>query len=244
MKMQESICSLKTINDTFEVRIENERKYLSERRKTLEKKYNALQEKYDQEVKAREELEERLRVLDNRHWRHRSQNRGGKVRGQGAMHPNSRESGLARSNNHNNNSGFNNSNQITALRVNTAIPRASRRLSLLPRPSRPSTPIHPENTRESESNSSTLTSSISSTFTQTTISTNESFSSVDSFEQRSESPSSPRTMKPPSSRRFMDLPPQPRFVTANSSMGVNRESVSHGRQDTWANVARSRSNLK
>jgi hypothetical protein len=220
-------------NETYEHRIENERKHLTEQRK-------ALQEKYDQEIKARKELEDKLKAFEAKHWRQRSQNRG-RGRGQGTLHTNSRDFGSTRPTNNSNN---NNSTQAAAFQMETARQNIPRRPSLLPRPSRPSTPIRPPYTREPESNSSTLTSSISSTFSRTSQNTNESFSSADTFSMRCASPNSPRTVIPTSPEELMAPPPQPRFGRENTALETERESASHVKKPSWANVARSGSSTK
>lgn len=239
--MRDRVRALEMANETYEHRIENERKHLTDQRK-------ALQEKYDQEVKARKELEEktkvleeRLKALDTRHWRQRSQNRG-RGRGQGPFHPNSRDAAPVRSNN---NSNYNNETQVTAFRVEMGRPNVilPRRPSLLPRPSRPSTPIRSPITREPGSNSSTLTSSMSSTFTQRSQNSNESFSSTETFSAGSGSPNSPRTMRPPSPRDLLAPLPLPSFQHANTTIEIGRRPAVRANERSWANIARSGSNI-
>lgn len=233
-RMRDRIRSLETASETYEHRIDNERKHAAEQRKTL-------QEKYDQEVKARKELEEKLRAMDIKNRRPRSQNRG-RGRAQGTLHANARESGPPKPYN-NNNSNSNNNSCIPPFRLDTAGVNVQRRKSFLPVPSRPSTPIRPPCTREPGSSSSTLVSSIHSTFSRASEDTQESFSSVETLSGRSASPNSPRTMKPSSPTPLMVPPPQPKAENTTATLGFYRDQVSHLKKPSWANVARSASNI-
>jgi hypothetical protein len=158
--MQERIRNLDKAENTYEQRINNERQHAAAQR-------NALQERYDQEVKLRKELEEKLKAIEKSR-RPRSQNRGRGSRAQGIVHSNWRVNPASV---HLDPAGPNctlgptSSRPPLPLHVEIAGGVGmQRRKSYLPVPSRPSTPIRPPCSRDPPSNSSTLVSSVHSTF--------------------------------------------------------------------------------
>lgn len=228
--MQDRIRSLEMASETYEHRIENERRHLAEQRK-------ALQDKYDQEVKARRELEEKLRALDVKYHQPRSQNRG-RGRAQGSLHANVRESGSAKFNNSGNGNG---NTRPSPCPADIAIGSIQRRKSFLPIPSRPSTPIRPPCNREPGSSSSTLVSSVHSTFSRASRKTNESFSSTETFGGRSPSPGSPRTVKPASPAVLLEPAPRPRLGKASTTLGIEGGMGVQTEKPSWANIVGSAS---
>lgn len=231
--MQDRVRSLTMASQTYEQRIENERRHLAEQR-------NSLQEKYEQEVKARKELEEKLGVLDTKHRRPRSQNRG-RGRAQGTLHANGREFGPLKANNSNNG---NSNTRAPAFLANNAVGSIQRRKSYLPIPSRPSTPIRPPSNREPGSSSSTLNSSVHSTFTQASRRTNESFSSTETYNDGSGSPGSLKTVKPPPSPTVILRPaPRPTLGKASTTLGIERAPGAQVEKPSWANIVGSSSHI-
>jgi hypothetical protein len=219
-------------SQTYEHRIENERRHLAEQR-------NSLQDKYDQEVKARKELEEKLRVLDTKNRRPRSQNRG-RGRAQGTLHANVRESGPAKANN---SSNGNSNTRASPFLADTAVVNIQRRKSYLPIPSRPSTPIRPPSNREPGSSSSTLNGSVHSTFSQASRRTNESFSSTETFNGRSTSPGSLKTVKPSSPTVLLRPAPRPTLGKASTTLGIERAPGVQMEKPSWANIVGSSSHI-
>ncbi|KAL2069568.1 hypothetical protein VTL71DRAFT_14247 [Oculimacula yallundae] len=192
---------LESINGTWQQRIEKERKHTGEQ-------YKALQEKHNREVETRKQLEAQLKALQKPPRRPGSQNRG-RGRGLGHLH-------FHGINLHTNSVGNTNGNGIGNI-ANGAIatkppplggnlnPLQRRYSSRVPVPTRPatpivsnpspspSTPIRPLITRDPVSTTSTLLSSVHSTFSKTSLRTDDSMSSVSSETVRSMSPESPRS---------------------------------------------------
>ena len=239
--MQERIRNLDKAENTYEQRINNERQHAAAQR-------NALQERYDQEVKLRKELEEKLKATEKSR-RPRSQNRGRGSRTQGIVHSNWRVNpasvhpSLAAPDY---TPGPGSSRPPLPLHVEVAGGVGmQRRKSYLPVPSRPSTPIRPPCNRDPPSNSSTLVSSVHSTFSRASITTNESFSSVESLSQRSASPEiSPTTVRPENSKATnMEPPPSPSSARARRAAEVDGQQMIRAARPSYANIARSASNM-
>lgn len=236
--MRDCTLSLKDANKTYELRIDNERKHMAEQR-------NALQEKYDQEVKMRRSLEERIKTLEEmlktqefRNRRQFAQNRG-RGRGQGAQNLSLRGMGSQRP-------LITTLNNSDAVEGTKRIEIPQRRPSLLPRPSRPSTPTRSPPVCELGSSSTTLTSSVSSAFSRTSQNTSESFSSTDTFNGDNDFPKSSFPDSPINVR----LPPRnlitplviPLFGRATTGPGNQQQPSRNQGRPSWANIARSGSN--
>jgi len=179
--LQDRLSFLELNHGTWEARLENERKHAG-------KQYLALKEKYDKEVEVRKSLEERLRALESHnHKRHPSNNRG-RNKSHGALHPNS--------NQHRNNPSLDSNTRATIKAPqNFALPRnpsstnlvnqsLTRKPSLIPLPTRSSTPIattpnRPSYPRDSGSATSTLVSSTHSIFSNRSTKSTDSVSSVE-----------------------------------------------------------------
>jgi hypothetical protein len=224
------LADLELVNSTFQQRIENERKHAGDQ-------YRALREKYDKELEARKLLEERLKALEvTQARRQRSQNRGrGRVNGFFHGHQNG-----------NVNANFNfNPNRPQESAPNTAAANFPRRTSRVPLPVRPSTPIRPVFNKEPGSSSSTLVSSTHSTFSQNSLQTNDSFSSVDSMTVRSSSPGTPTVTKAaPSSITEMGSPVLPVLENGKLIPEAEKRRSLYVSKPSWANmVARTGSNV-
>jgi len=231
IEKQKRIDELELSNSTWQTRIDKERKHAGDQ-------YKVLQEKYNREVEIRKGLET-LRAMEARSKnRPRSQNRG-RGRSYGFLHP----------------TGNFNSNPMPSpngklpqnIGVDTVVGNFQRRTSRVPLPIRPSTPIQirPTMNRDPGSSSSTLISSVHSTFSQRSERTNESASSVTSSTIRSTSPGSPTTARPVVSP-VMDMkpPPSPTLTTGKANARMERKGAGHVTKSSWANlVARSTSNM-
>jgi hypothetical protein len=222
IEKQKRIDDLELSNSTWQTRIDNERKHAGDQ-------YRALQERYNREVEIRKGLEETLKALEAKpKHRPRSQNRG-RGKSYGLLHPNGNANPMPNAN----------GKPPQNIGLDTTVGNFQRRTSRVPLPIRPSTPIRPAMNRDPGSSSSTLISSVHSTFSQRSGRTNESASSVTSSTIRSTSPSSPTAARPLTSP-VMDLkiPPSPTFA----QVGASRPH--HVAKPSWANlVARSASSV-
>jgi len=229
--MKARLADLESLNATFQQRLENERKHTGEQ-------YTALKERYDKELETRKSLEERLKALEVKPARRqRSQNRG-RGRSQGFLH------GNPRPNPNPNAVVIVNNNQVRNPGQNVPAANITRRPSGLPLPIRPSTPIRPAYNREPGSSSSTLVSSVHSTFSQRSLQTNGSYSSVDSNTLRSSSPDSPTTARHPSSPVMNVRQPVSPVVTNGDTIREAREqNPTHASKPSWAKVVRSASHI-
>jgi serine/threonine protein kinase len=212
---QKRLAHLQSVHGTWEQRIENERKHAG-------KQYEALLEKYNREVSSRQSLEQRLKALEceaqNRSHRPQRNKNKSILNGAGNGH-------LAKFNGGRGGGGN-----------GELIPNCHKR-SLVPRPSRPTTPIRPAFGRDPGSNSSTLASSTHSTFSKASVKTNESASSVSSGTLRSVSPESPTREKAPISPILMNrgLPASSvLMITQPSTRGETRFNAP---RPSWANMA-------
>jgi serine/threonine protein kinase len=232
IEKQKRIDELELSNSTWQTRIDKERKHAGDQ-------YKVLQEKYNREVEIRKGLEETLRAMEARSKnRPRSQNRG-RGRGYGFLHLTGNTHPMPNAN------GKQQQNQNLGL--DTAVGNFQRRTSRVPLPIRPSTPIQirPTMNRDPGSSSSTLISSVHSTFSQRSERTNESASSVTSSTIRSTSPGSPTTARPTVSP-VMDMKPpsSPTLTTGKVNARVETKGVNHVTKPSWASlVARSTSNM-
>ncbi|TAQ83701.1 hypothetical protein B7494_g7971 [Chlorociboria aeruginascens] len=258
LKNKDRLSFLEKHHDTYEQRIENERKRAGKQYEALKERHKTLQENYDREVKARKALEERLKASEAPHLtttrQSASRNRGrGKVGG--ALHANLNTDWDA---NVNSNKALNIQSQSSP----DLSHNIQRRTSGLPLPIRPTTPItpimreRPPLGRDPGSATSTLLSSTYSTFSRASIYTNESATSAGRSTVRSESPGSPtKTGMPKSPILDMnDISPSPILpvkIIGDSSKGngVAREETIEklvgGVKQSWANMAaRGLSNFK
>ncbi|KAH7346640.1 kinase-like domain-containing protein [Rhexocercosporidium sp. MPI-PUGE-AT-0058] len=213
---QKRIEELESINGTWQQRIEKERKHAGDQ-------YKALQEKHNREVEARKQLETQLKAMQKPSRRPGSQNRG-RGRGLSHLHINSANFHGNAVSNAKSNGTIN--NIITKPPPGTNFDHLQRRQSRLPvltrpttpippttKPStptpNPSTPIRPTMTRDPASTTSTLLSSVHSTFSKASLNTNDSMSSVSSETIRSMSPDSPLSGRGPPSPIVSSAPLQP-----------------------------------
>jgi hypothetical protein len=228
IEKQKRIDELELSTSTWQTRIEKERKHAGDQ-------YRALQEKHNREVEIRKGLEETLRAMEARSKnRPRSQNRG-RGRSYGLLHPTGNPNPMPTAN----------GKPPQNPRLDTAVGNFQRRTSRVPLPIRPSTPIRPAINRDPGSSSSTLISSVHSTFSQRSERTNESASSVTSSTIRSASPGSPTTTRPIASP-VMDMkpPPSPTLTHGKVNAQAETKGVSHVTKPSWANmVARSASKV-
>jgi len=127
--------------------------------------------------------------------------------------------------------------------LDTAVGNFQRRTSRVPLPIRPSTPIRPAINRDPGSSSSTLISSVHSTFSHRSDRTNESASSVASSTIRSTSPGSPTTARPVASPIIDAVVPSSSTLTNGKlNRKVETKGVDRVTKPSWANmVARSTS---
>jgi hypothetical protein len=219
-QMKSRLADLERLHATHEQRVDNERRHAGEQ-------YNALRERYDREVQARKELEDRIKSMDSRQPRRpRSQNRG-RGKSQGALHVNGYWNG--------NSKPSNNSNPPNLPSLNTTPPNMQRRKSFLPVPSRPSTPIStPLRHSPPGSSSCTLVSSTYSTFSRASVKTNDSASSVASSAVRDQSPESPSTTT--ASRPRISRPPIPTWDERNPEGPEEELRTPQAAKPSWANL--------
>lgn len=211
--MEERLAYLEMVHGTYEQRIDNERKHAGEQYKTLK-------EKYDQEVKSRKELEERVKSMEHRAPRRpRSQNRG-RGRAQGALHFNG------------NFRATSNESPPELPNLDTTTQTFQRRKSFLPIPSRPSTPLMTPNRHSPpESSSSTLVSSSYSTFSRASFQTIDSSSSVASSTVRDTSPS-PTTARLSGSQVIT----RPTLLSSRASPQSRNFKSTQGAKNSWADM--------
>ena len=217
---KERLRRLEELKNTWETRLDNQKKHSGDQ-------YRALQEKYNQEVDARKKFEKDHKPF-RRPW---SQNKGrgrgrGRGRGQELLHTTgNKPPPLSKPLKH-------------EMYLN---PRTQQRASGLPLPIRPSTPIRPALSRDPGSSSSTYVSSKCSVFSR--ASPNESLSSVSSVSSvsslrtvRSVSPSSPTTAKPRKpAETALDLSACPAVANEILKPAVVKK-VDHEAKPSWANV--------
>lgn len=220
-KMQEHIDKLESVSGTWEQRIENEMKHAA-------KRYQALQEKYNTECSIRKHAEECLKSAETELHRF----------SQGRRHQQNK--------NKNKDSFMTNASRVlTAHATRKANPilfgqggngtvfypgtnQLQRRASNIPVPVRPSTPIRtpsnpfrPSYGRDPGSNTSTLLSSVHSTFSRTSLHTNETASSVSGATVRSvsppESPIKARPQDPEALLADLKIPDSPTMISSKMS---------------------------
>ncbi|KAL5318560.1 hypothetical protein ACEPPN_013622 [Leptodophora sp. 'Broadleaf-Isolate-01'] len=254
---QKRIEELESINETWQQRIEKERRHAGEQ-------YKALQEKHNREVEARKQLEAQLKAMQKPSRRPGSQNRG-RGRGLSHLHINSVNIHGNPASNTNGAVNINIGKQTPA----TEFGHPQRRPSRVPVPTRPatpilattisstpspkpSTPIRPVITRDPASTTSTLLSSFHSTFSKASLKTNDSMSSVSSETVRSMSPDSPTSGRGPPSpiaslAPLLPPPSHPVFAKAKSDMQAMKhlevvKSVEFVKP-SWAKIVRSASKV-
>ncbi|KAM3079436.1 hypothetical protein ACMFMG_005867 [Clarireedia jacksonii] len=245
--LQDRLSFLELNHGTWEARLENERKHAG-------KQFLALKEKYDKEVEARKSLEERLRALESpSHKRHSSNNRG-RNKSHGTLHTNP---------NQHRNSHSPESNHRSALKVpqTFALPRnpsstnlvnqsLTRKPSLIPLPTRSSTPItttpsRPSFPRESGSATSTLVSSTHSIFSNRSTKSTDSVSSLeDGTETLRLSPPESPTVNPRLSGIGKLSPVKVERGVLNRIKDAKEKEKDRNVRPSWANmVAKTVSNL-
>ncbi|KAH8816032.1 kinase-like domain-containing protein [Xylogone sp. PMI_703] len=225
-ELQKRITHLESFNGTFEQRIDNERKHAG-------KQYEALLEKYHREIEARKNLEARLRFLELETRKHHNNQQTkrpplrlpAKSKGQNVV--------TIQPNGHDTTNGNGNVNILQQKEF-----PFYRRPSRVPIPTRPSTPIRPTYTRDPTSSSSTLDSSVHSTFSQSTTMTEDSMSSLAS----STVLQSPTTATPisPSPSTISHQKPGFRPSFKSEKTVVKNEALknpSFSQQTSWAAMA-------
>ncbi|RDW75307.1 hypothetical protein BP6252_06449 [Coleophoma cylindrospora] len=220
LQKQEHIRKLESVSGTWEQRIENEMKHAANR-------YQALQEKYNTECSTRKRTEERLKSVEaelRRFTQGRRPPQQNKNKNKNSFMANANRiltgHGATRANHP---PLFGQEGDGTVFQPGTRQPQ--RRPSNIPVPVRPSTPIRtpsnpfrPAYGRDPGSNTSTLLSSVHSTFSRSSLHTNESASSVSGGTVRSasppESPIRARPQDPDALLADLKMPGSPTMISS------------------------------